>query len=408
MAKPKSADSIIRNLKKEKKQFEPKVPIVTEMFLPNNSGDHQKSIKTNAPINPEDIVNKKYVDDEIIDQAWLQATNQIGLTGNKTGSFSLITTGNCAFGNVEPFDDDTYYLGHPSWRWKSLYLSEDAFIGGTIDLGTNTITDGNLTGNWNFNDANLSNVHTIEVQDKASIGETQALGGNPPIGGMSTIIQGQRGGDHTGPFGRGGDGGDLDLLGGDAGSSIAFPPGTAGNAKFGGGKDRAMGANDGFAEITTQSLFVNEGSGFPKGVCYGDHINWTLGNAVQNQWYRISDVDMVSGVLLNVTHDGSGRLTFPKPGIYRVHGDITLEVNAAHVHIETGFDINGSGTPDASSIMHSTSKFSNQEQHHGWETLLDITTANHTVDVMIRTTDTGTPAFKVDNLRITAVQEGGT
>ncbi len=38
MPRPPSAKSIIRNLKKDKRQFEPKTPIATEMFLPNNSG----------------------------------------------------------------------------------------------------------------------------------------------------------------------------------------------------------------------------------------------------------------------------------------------------------------------------------------------------------------------------------
>jgi len=42
---------------------EPKNPISQEFFLPNNSGDHNKSIKQNTPVNPQDLVNKKYVDD---------------------------------------------------------------------------------------------------------------------------------------------------------------------------------------------------------------------------------------------------------------------------------------------------------------------------------------------------------
>ena len=40
MARPPSAKSIIRNLKKENLKFEPKNPIATEMFLPNHSGIH--------------------------------------------------------------------------------------------------------------------------------------------------------------------------------------------------------------------------------------------------------------------------------------------------------------------------------------------------------------------------------
>ncbi len=40
-------------------------PIASEMFLPNHSGDHSKGKVTQTPVNDEDIVNKKYVDDNI-------------------------------------------------------------------------------------------------------------------------------------------------------------------------------------------------------------------------------------------------------------------------------------------------------------------------------------------------------
>jgi len=41
-------------------------------------------------------------------------------------------------------------LGTSSSKWRNLWLSGDANVGGIIDLGTNTIDDGIMTGDWNF------------------------------------------------------------------------------------------------------------------------------------------------------------------------------------------------------------------------------------------------------------------
>ena len=68
----------------------------------NDIFDHDVTIKgltygkTITPTADPDLVNKKYVDDEILSElnskAWLQATNQTGLTGDKSGSFNISTT----------------------------------------------------------------------------------------------------------------------------------------------------------------------------------------------------------------------------------------------------------------------------------------------------------------------------
>ena len=47
------------------KKAEPKIPIADEMFLPNHSGDHSAGRVMRTPSNDLDIVNKKFVDDEI-------------------------------------------------------------------------------------------------------------------------------------------------------------------------------------------------------------------------------------------------------------------------------------------------------------------------------------------------------
>ncbi len=122
----------------------PILPAGDSFIIPNHSGDHSEGRVDSTPTLDKHIANKLYVDGQISTKTWLLATDQTGITGDKTGTFKLTTTGNCAFGNVEPFDDDTYHLGHQAWRWKSLYLSEDANIGGganisgTVGIGTTT------------------------------------------------------------------------------------------------------------------------------------------------------------------------------------------------------------------------------------------------------------------------------
>ena len=71
--------------------------ISDEIFIPNHSGEHTAGT-TGTPTSDRSIANKLYVDDEIINNAWLKFVAQTGLTGNKTGSFDLTTTGTITTG----------------------------------------------------------------------------------------------------------------------------------------------------------------------------------------------------------------------------------------------------------------------------------------------------------------------
>ncbi len=46
-------------------------------------------------------------------------------------------------------------LGEGTNAWRNLVLEGDANVGGIIDLGTNTISDGQMTGDWDFSNAIL-------------------------------------------------------------------------------------------------------------------------------------------------------------------------------------------------------------------------------------------------------------
>ena len=91
-----------------------KTPISDDMFLPNHSGIKNHPEAKNA--------------------FWTTDTNQTGITGNKTGTFNLTTTGEGGFGGLMPYDSATYDLGSVGLRWRSLFLSADANVGGDINV----------------------------------------------------------------------------------------------------------------------------------------------------------------------------------------------------------------------------------------------------------------------------------
>ena len=61
MARPPSAASVLRNIKKQERR----VPIGTDMYVPNHSGDHSAGRVKTTPTTDLEISNKKYVDDSI-------------------------------------------------------------------------------------------------------------------------------------------------------------------------------------------------------------------------------------------------------------------------------------------------------------------------------------------------------
>ena len=88
----------------------------------------------------EHIVNKKYVDDELL-KAWLLSVGQTGLTGDKTGTFNLTTTGEGGFGGLMPYDSATFDLGSVGLRWRNLILSGDITTLGNVTAATFNATN---------------------------------------------------------------------------------------------------------------------------------------------------------------------------------------------------------------------------------------------------------------------------
>ena len=160
-------------------------------------------------------------------------------------------------------------------------------------------------------------------------------------------------------------------------------------------------------EIKSMDVIFKAGGGLCFGSCYGNHIAWAQAAAVQNTWYNVSDADMLDGVLHNVAHDGSGKLTVTYAGMYHVVYTICFENDTANDHVETGIEVTGSGAANAAGQAHTENKFANEEEHMSGNCILDLA-ASATLEVAIRTTDAATPDFTVHAVNLVCVQLGGT
>jgi len=156
--------------------------IATDMFIPNHSGRHDAGT-TGTPTNDNQLANKEYVDEEI-DTAVLWEVNgtavelktardvDLGTKELKWGSkayikqypaIPFVAEAISLYSDVIELDADGDVL---KWSGSSLAVPANTSLGSmaipfetayinTIDLGTNTITDGDMTGDWDV-DGELS------------------------------------------------------------------------------------------------------------------------------------------------------------------------------------------------------------------------------------------------------------
>ena len=137
---------------------------------------------------------------------------------------------------------------------------------------------------------------------------------------------------------------------------------------------------------------------------YGNEIAWSQ-SAAQNTWYEISDTDMTDGQLGNgATHDGSGKITVPNAGLYKIAYSITFELGGANKHIEAAISI--SGTEQAPGQTHLETSAANLEHSFSSVAILSLS-AGATVEVSIRQTDTGSTTITVDDVNLSVLQLTG-
>lgn len=157
------------------------------------------------------------------------------------------------------------------------------------------------------------------------------------------------------------------------------------------------------------TYWTSSGGGLPYGSCYGNEIAWTQTNAAQNTWYAISDTDNSDGELNLVTHDGSGKLTVLKAGRYMVNWAATASVSVAGKHVQLGIGVTpngGSLTAQDAGMNHFDLNLANSEIPIAGTAIIPIA-ASGSIELIIRTTDAGTPDLSVDHYNLVITQIGG-
>lgn len=157
--------------------------------------------------------------------------------------------------------------------------------------------------------------------------------------------------------------------------------------------------------FTGDLLFSGNGSGLAYGSFYGNEIAWTQATAVQNTAYLVSDADIVDGLLNLITHDGSGKLTVTKAGVYSFTFSGVFESSVQNKHVNVGVAIDG--TASNIGMVHMESKFANEEEMVVGCGLLDLA-INQTVEIFIKCVETGTPNISVDHISLVLIGIGGT
>jgi hypothetical protein len=155
---------------------------------------------------------------------------------------------------------------------------------------------------------------------------------------------------------------------------------------------------------TGDQTFVGSG-GLVFGSCYGNSIGWSQASAVQNTWYEIVDADMADGPLNNCTHDGNGAITVTEPGMYLCSYTLNVTSSVATQHIQAVFSVNDTETSAGMNDFLVIDTAS--EKCISGTAILDLAD-NATVEVSVRTTDSGTPNIGVQHLNIAVTQVGGT
>ena len=271
--------------------------------------------------------------------------NSLGFTINGSQVLVINPTETVIVGNLEPFNDDTSYLGHQSWRWKGLFLSGDASIDGDISCvditASGTITDetaslvgGSLTGLTNLTVDNINiNGYNYTGDGIARIDFGSAKGPDDTKGADTAFSTGD-GGDLTasgvgkigGFYGATSGSGGISSIGGGAntggvGGNVLLQAGTGGVATNGSSNTGGVGGQGtlrgGMGASQTSGTAGVGGKILLAGGAGGSPPIFTVGVAG-------GDVEIVGGI-------GSANASTQGPG-----GDIIIDGGAGNAGVTDG------------------------------------------------------------------------
>ncbi|MAH49563.1 hypothetical protein CMI37_27320 [Candidatus Pacearchaeota archaeon] len=437
--RPTKTQSILNSMKQG-----PINPISNEMTLPNNSGDHQRSIKRNTPIGNQDLVNKEYVDSEIVDKAWLKATNQTGLTGDKSGSFDINTTGTGRFdGNLLDdsdvrsidlvnrklcYDDSTCAV---EWGVSKLVdTSDDDAVDWNSRIllasgGTDTILDWDTAGLADFKDSDVTTTGEVSTPQVNITGGTANMliyedDDNfyleNPNNEKNLIFRMKDGGSSINAlrFFANDSIMQLERASASAGPKIRFrnSSGTQWELQGGNTNFQIRSGTTVIMEIDrsgTDGLFsfLGDTSGFPYGNFWGNDIAETILGTEFSAPVIVSDSDITAGELNDATFQNNQELVIGKPGRYLINYSVSVKAGVTQ-HIVAGIGVNG--TRQNCGQTHGVMPAGNAEQSLSSTAILDLASTNTITIMLDNESGSASPANDVDveHVSLSITHIGGT
>jgi len=156
------------------------VPIATDMYIPNHSGTHDAGILLKTPSKDIDLVNKKYVDDELKDYVpYTGATTDVDLGANSITAQSFITTGGTFYYDGTSGNIDTDLVA-PSdlvvdcGTDKTLVLEESVWNDIQFNIETGRVGAANFP-DWDTTFTANTGAYKFDVNDFIDLGAQEML-----------------------------------------------------------------------------------------------------------------------------------------------------------------------------------------------------------------------------------------
>ncbi len=150
------------------------------IYSEQGSNDYTFTLQPNASMTqnvvltlpPDDGSNNQVlVTDGSGNLSWQSVSGVGALSGSGTANYLARWDGTNSLTNSLIYQNTSNYIGIGTTSPSSLFEVAGTITTDTLDLGTNTIYDGNLTGNWDFNSGNLSGIGNFTVNGNTILGD---------------------------------------------------------------------------------------------------------------------------------------------------------------------------------------------------------------------------------------------
>ena len=375
-----------------------------EFILPNNSGDHQKSIKRNTPLNDYDLVNKKYVDDNTYDPSTLDDDKILFGKLQQDTDLQWDGTSLKVVGQVEMGTDAA--VKHLYFR-RAGYNYITTNTGGSLSFATNG-------GNPSYSDSQLilkSDYNTVIRKGYLGLGaddpdellhakgvlpiiklESSEAYSVPPSTQIKSMLNYKTGGKTY-------------MTGLVFAKENAVSSNTGGVIKFIGKKAGAGAAECMRINSTGTLVFTQAGAGLPYAELYVNDNSTAKTIATGNTYVKM-DGTLSNGSSSNCTADGTNaKITITKAGIYRINARFNGMVDTANTEVEGAIFLDGS--VQSNLVCKAEFVAVNKNCSSAISGLIDCP-ANKDIDFRVRHDDGGSVDLTIVDANISVVMVGGT